>query len=203
MPPARYFLLSPANCSGKRAKMLLRAEAEFELAVRLRNGGAPLAEVFSFLSGLYFRGKIAYARRFTQPLNGEKPIFVISAGRGLMPADAIVRHRDLLALAQVPIDATDPRYRKPLVRSARALANRLPDDGEVVLLGSIATDKYVESLAAAFGSRLVFPTDFVGRGDMSRGGLMLRCVREGRELAYAPVVGAIRHGSRPPKLSRV
>jgi hypothetical protein len=54
-----------------------------------------------------------------------------------------------------------------------------------------------------FGPRLHFPADFVGRGDMSRGGLMLRCVTEGRELEYAPILGATRRGARPPKLARL
>ena len=42
--------------------------ATFDLAVRLRGpGGAALGEVFSFMSGLYFRGKLAYARTFPAP----------------------------------------------------------------------------------------------------------------------------------------
>src|SRR5262249_62023500 len=73
---------------------------------------------------------------------------------------------------------------------------------EVVLLGSIATPKYIEPLSI-FGERLVFPAEFVGRGDMSRGGLLLRCVREQTELSYVPVAGAVRHGARPPKLPKL
>ena len=73
----------------------------------------------------------------------------------------------------------------------------------MVLLGSIATGKYVDALLDALGPRLLFPTDFVGRGDMSRGGLLLRSAREGRELDYIPVAGALRRGKRPPKLDRV
>jgi hypothetical protein len=61
----------------------------------------------------------------------------------------------------------------------------------------------VDVLLEALGDRLLFPSEFVGRGDMSRGGLMLRCVRENRELEYAPVAGATRHGKRPPRLVRV
>jgi hypothetical protein len=71
------------------------------------------------------------------------------------------------------------------------------------LLGSIATGKYSDLLLDIFGDRLLFPTEFVGRGDMSRGGLLLRCVREERELAYQPVIGAVRHGKRPPRLERI
>jgi hypothetical protein len=69
-----------------------------------------------------------------------------------------------------------------------------------VLLGSIATGKYVDLLLEVFGDSLRFPSDFAGRGDMSRGGLLLRCVDARRELAYAPIDGAPRHGPRPPRL---
>ena len=81
----------------------------------------------------------------------------------------------------------------------RLLAEIGPDC-DVVLLGSIASPKYVDVLPAIFGERLLFPIDFVGRGDMSRGGLLLRQAREGVELPYVPVPGAVRHGARPPKL---
>ena len=70
----------------------------------------------------------------------------------------------------------------------------------MVLLGSVASPKYVDVLTAIFGERLKFPIDFVGRGDMSRGGLLLRQAREGVELPYVPVIGAVLHGARPPKL---
>jgi hypothetical protein len=106
----------------------------------------------------------------------------------------------LQAFARVDIAANDPRYRAPLLASARALADEIGDDCDVVLLGSIASAKYVDVLTEVFGERLKFPIDFVGRGDMSRGGLLLRCVRSGEELPYVPVHGAVRHGQRPPKL---
>jgi hypothetical protein len=60
----------------------------------------------------------------------------------------------------------------------------------------------VDVLAPVLGDRLRFPAEFVGRGDMSRGGLLLRCVAEGRELGYIPLAGAARHGPRPPRLPR-
>jgi hypothetical protein len=103
----------------------------------------------------------------------------------------------------VDIDAANTRYRRPLEQSARAVAALLAPDDAVTLLGSIASDKYVDVLLGVFGERLTFPADFVGRGDMSRGGLLLRCVRAGRELDYVPVAGAIRHGVRPPRLARL
>jgi hypothetical protein len=80
------------------------------------------------------------------------------------------------------------------------LLREIGPDCDVVLLGSIASPKYVDVLLAIFGSRLRFPIDFVGRGDMSRGGLLLRQAREGQELEYTPVAGAVLHGARPPKL---
>jgi hypothetical protein len=194
---SRVFLLSPANCGGERAQLLFSPRAAFPLAQRLRApGGAPLGEVMSFVSGLYFRGKLAYAATFGVPL-------VITADAGLRPAETPVTLATLRASARVDIHARNARYRRPLEASARAVAALLEPDDTVTLLGSIASDKYVDVLLAIFGERLTFPVDFVGRGDMSRGGLLLRCVRAGRELPYVPVAGAIRHGARPPRLERV
>jgi hypothetical protein len=197
----QIFLLSPARCDGRRAKILLSPSAEFALARRLSGEGAPLGEVFSFLSGLYFRGKLAYARAFSRPVADAAGALVITTDRGLVPSDVLVTHEDLRAFAAVDIGAGDPRYTAPLRRDIERLDRTLGASGRVILLGSIATGKYVDVLLEAFGERLVFPTDFVGRGDMSRGGLLLRCVNETRELAYEPVAGAVRHGKRPPKLS--
>ena len=194
---ARVFLLSPANCGGERAQLLFGSRAAFPLARRLRAGdGVPLGEVMSFVSGLYFRGKLAYAETFGVPL-------VITADSGLRPADSPVTLAMVRASARVDIDARNLRYRRPLEQSARAVAALLKPDDAVTLLGSIASDKYVDVLLGVFGERLTFPIDFVGRGDMSRGGLLLRCVRAGRELDYVPVAGSIRHGARPPRLERM
>ena len=199
----RVFLLSPARCDGERAKLLFNPQTEFPLARALREDtGSELGEVFSFLSGLYFRGKLAYARAFATP-GGVYGAFVITTDRGLMPPETRVTIADLHSFSCVDIAAGEARYLEPLRRDVTALAARLRRADTVVLLGSIATGKYVDVLLELLGERLLFPADFVGRGDMSRGGLMLRCAREGRELAYVPVAGAARHGSRPPKLTRI
>ena len=71
-----------------------------------------------------------------------------------------------------------------------------------MLLGSVASGKYTGPLLEVFGERLLFPADFVGRGDMSRGGLMLRRALSGIELPYIPVQGAQLRGARPPRLER-
>jgi hypothetical protein len=198
----RIFLLSPAYAGGERARMILREQARFSLARRLRGkSGAPIADVFTFLSGLYFRGKIAYATAFTRPARGTPGVLVITATRGLVGARTRIRLGDLREFSEVDIHESDPRYRLPIERDARRLATKLPTQSEVVLLGSIATGKYVEILLANFGDRLRFPAEFVGRGDMSRGGLMLRCAADGQELSYVPVAGAIVNGKRPPKLA--
>ena len=197
---ARLFLLSPANLGGIRAGYLMRDGADFPLARRVRDGGAPLGEVMSFVSGLYFRGKQAYARAFARPPAGLPGAWVVTPNRGLLPLDETVRLRDLRRMAGTDIDADDARYRRPLLAAVKRLAAAAPD-AELVLLGSIASDKYVDILTRVLGERLLFPTDFVGRGDMSRGGLMLRCAADARELAYAPVAGAVRHGARPPRLA--
>src|SRR6202140_703363 len=199
----RIFLLSPANAGGLRAKMIMSKNAQFILARRLRSDGLPLGELFSFISGLYFRGKLAYARMFASPPAGVPGIFVITAGRGLVSPDALMTHDEMLEIAEVPVDAADPWYREPLERDARELLRKTGKRCEIVLLGSIATAKYVEPLLGIFDERLVFPSAFVGRGDMSRGGLMLRSVREGAELGYEPVRSAIRPGPRLPKLPKI
>src|SRR5262249_74537 len=143
--------LSPAHCGGRRARMLLNRDAGFPLAIRLREHGVPLGEVFSFLSGLYFRGKLAYARRFasTRPA-GTRPAthgaVVITPGSGLRPVDLVIKLEDLQAIASVGVSLDERRFTAPLLRDARALAGTLEADDRVVLLGSIATSKYLDVL---------------------------------------------------------
>src|SRR5688572_14838738 len=173
----RVFLLSPAYAGGQRARMIMSERAQFDLARRLRSDQRPtLGEVFTFLSGLYFRGKLAYANAFAPEGRTKSSVLVITPTRGLVPA------------------AT------PVGRDVKKLAKKLSAQGEAVLLGSVATGKYVDVLLEHFGQRLCFPADFVGRGDMSRGGLLLRCAVDRNELAYISVAGAVRKGKRPPKL---
>jgi len=203
MPAPQVFILSPASCGGQRARLLLNDQAEFALARQIRTDeGAPLGEVFSFLSGLYFRGKLTYARAFERPAAGVAGIQIITTSRGLQSPGTPIRVADLLEFAAVPIDNEEPRYRKPFARDVERLARTLGEEGRAVLLGSVATAKYIAVLSELLGDRLLFPQEFVGRGDMSRGGLMLRSVDEGRELEYVPMAGAIRRGTRPPKLPR-
>ena len=197
----RIFLLSPAYAGGQRARMIMSDRAQFDLALRLRDKkGAAIAEVFTFLSGLYFRGKIAYANAFARVTNGSCGVFVITPTRGLVDAQKRITLEDLREFAEVDIDQDDPRYRKPLERDVRLLAKKLSSRCEVILLGSIASKKYVDLLLGTFGERLHFPADFVGRGDMSRGGLLLRSAADRQELDYVAVAGAIVKGKRPPKL---
>ena len=206
-PIKRVFLLSPANCNGVRARIVAAPAARFELARQLHSpAGAPLGDLFSFVSGLYFRGKLAYARRFADPPDPADPataggILVITPNAGLRAADTQVTLESFRAFADTSIDIANRAYRAPLERSARALLESAGTECEIVLLGSIASGKYVEVLQPIFGDRLVFPPAFVGRGDMSRGGLMLRCVLAGSELDYAPIAGSVRKGRRPPRLA--
>jgi hypothetical protein len=202
---ADTFLLSPAFCSGRRATLLLREGSTLDIAARLRAGTLTLGEAFSFLSGLYFRGKLAYATTFAVAEQRRRAgeVLVITPTRGLLRTETPMTADLLDEFAGVDLHPNDPRYRAPLVRDAEALRDRLPAHTRVVLLGSIASEKYVQVLSAIFGSRLVFPSTFVGRGDMSRGGLLLRAAAASQELEYVPVIGAVRHGTRPPKLARV
>jgi hypothetical protein len=203
MDRPRIFLLSPASSGGERAALLFDRRARFEIARRLRTPeGVPLGEVFTFLSGLYFRGKLTYSLVFSSPPPEVPGVLVITPAQGLQPPHKPVTLKHLERFARISIDVREPRYRRPLARDARALALAAPE-AEIVLLGSIATGKYVDILLEAFGPRLLFPGDFVGRGDMSRGGLLLRCARAGVELPYVPVRGATRHGARPPRLEKL
>jgi hypothetical protein len=183
------FLLSPANLGGARAAQLLAPD--FETAVRYRSAeGVPIAEAFSFVSSLYFRGKIAYARRFAE----EEGILVIAPGVGLVPPGWRLTP-ERLAILRTPVNLASPEYCVPLSAHARQLRAAMPEAGRVVLLGSVATGKYVDLLRPVFGDRLLFPRDFAGMGDMQRGALMLRAVREGKELEYA-TLDAPRHRAR-------
>ena len=185
---------------------MLSPQPGFDLARQLQSsGGAPLGDVFSFVSGLYFRGKLAYARRFARPPDRSEPVaaggvLVITPNAGLRSADTPVTIESFRGFASVDIDLRNAAYRTPLERASRALLAAVGPDCEIVLLGSVASGKYVDLLLPIFGERLMFPQDFVGRGDMSRGGLMLRCVAAGFELPYVSIDGAVRHGQRPPKL---
>jgi hypothetical protein len=180
----RIFLLSPAHCAGKRAGFLLRKDARSALAQRLRSGeGATIGEVFTFMSGLYFRGKLAYAATFANPPDGCAGVQVIVPGQGIRPASTVINLVELRAIARVPVDPDDRRYALPLRRDAARLAERLEADDAAVLLGSVATPKYLEPLEV-LGPRLRYPREFIGRGDMSRGALMLRCAALRRELTY-------------------
>ncbi len=200
MAPPKIFLLSPAHTGGERARLLFSDRAAFPLAVELRREGASLGEVYSFISGLYFRGKIAYARAFAAPPPGAPASLVITPSRGLLPPETRITLDELRQIASVPIDTADPRYRIPLERDARALSGVAAD---IILLGSVATLKYLGPLFEIFGEHLLYPPEFAGRGDMSRGGLMLRGARAGLELSYVPLGRATRHGPRPPRLPRM
>jgi hypothetical protein len=200
----RIFLLSPASCGGKRAALLFNPRAEFTIAQRVRSDeGAPLSEVFSFLSGLYFRGKLNYARAFENPPpRRTSGVHIITPTDGLCSPGLMVTLEDLERFAKVPIDAEETRYRYPVERDACGLAERIGPKCEVVLLGSVATGKYIDVLQPIFGDSLVFPSEFLGHGDMARGGMLLKRAESGIELTYIPVSNSARLGSRATKKVR-
>jgi hypothetical protein len=185
------FLLSPANVSGIRAKQLTSPRAKFD-AARLYQSeeGVPIAIAFAFMSALYFRGKIAYALHFARPQ--ETGVHVIAPGFGLVPPHWRITEERMKKLRKTDVDLRDKSYVKTLKATANEVAAQLDDDARVVLLGSVATGKYVDILLPIFRSRLLFPVAFAGLGDMSRGGLMLRAVRADKELQYT-TLDAPRH----------
>lgn len=187
------FLLSPANLSGKRGQMLLNPAASFALAEQLRSSeGAPLGETFNFVSGLYFRGKLSYARAFGRSHRGQPATLIITAGGGLCEPDERIHAARLSAWANVAVDESNPHFALPLARHASALLDAHDEATRFVLLGSVASNKYVVPLLEVFGERLLFPSSFLGLGDMSRGSLLLKAARAGRELEYQAVAEARR-----------
>ncbi|MGE0866821.1 MAG: hypothetical protein AB7P34_23190 [Vicinamibacterales bacterium] len=191
------FLLSPAYCGGRRAGIALKPESELPLAQQLRGGTLELGAAFAFFSGLYFRGKLAYAEAFAPAGSA----LVITPTRGLMSPRERVTPELIREFAAVDVALDDLRYRGPLERDARLLARDLAAGEKVVLLGSVSSGKYVDVLLPILGSRLCYPTAFIGRGDMSRGGLLLRCVDSGAELEYEVLTPGVRpRGPRPPRL---
>jgi hypothetical protein len=187
--PSTIFLLSPASTSGLRAKQLTSPRAGFDAAVRYRSAeGVMIAEAFAFMSALYFRGKIAYALHF----GGRENTRVIAPGFGLVEPTWMITEPRMKKMRKTDVDMRDRTYVKTLRATALDLAATLDPEAQVVLLGSVATGKYVDILLPIFGNRLRFPAAFAGLGDMSRGGLMLRAVRADRELEYT-TLDAPRH----------
>ncbi|HWI17482.1 MAG TPA: hypothetical protein VNT81_07035 [Vicinamibacterales bacterium] len=192
------FLLSPAYCGGRRAGILLNTHSEAASAREFRAGRMSLGPAFAFMSGLYFRGKLAYAERFGEPL-------VITPTRGLQPPSLPFTLTLLREFAVGDVSLDNPDYRVALEKDAKALARRMNKEhgkgGQVVLLGSVASGKYVDVLLPILGDRLRYPVSFIGRGDMSRGGLLLRSAASGEELEYQALTAGVRpRGPRPPKL---
>jgi hypothetical protein len=181
------YLLSPANALGRRAKTLLNPLATFDLATRLRTTGISLGEAFSFMSSLYFRGKLTYAATFLKAEQGAPGSLVITPSRGLISPEKTVNLEQLTEILGDRIVADNPRYRDPLERDLRALAESIRRPSKVVFLGSIATRKYIPLLLQVLGERLVVPRAFIGMGNMQRGSLLLRSSRERCELDYVSV----------------
>ena len=135
----QVFLLSPAYCGGRRASILLNPDSEATTTLEMRAGRLSLGRAFAFMSGLYFRGKLTYAQRFGETL-------IITPTRGLQPPDlpfslALLRE---FAVGDVSLDS--PEYRTALERDVVALAARIGRKAQVILLGSVASGKYVDVL---------------------------------------------------------
>lgn len=201
--PARVFLLSPADVNGIRARHILRPGARSELALRYREGRLPIEDAFAYMSALYFRGKLAYARAFADSAGREiDAALVITAGFGLVPFGWTLDPDRVRKLKRVDVSSASRAYRRPLEQSSAGLASRLTHDSdEVVLLGSVATGKYLDVLLPIFGSRLRFPKAFVGTGDMRRGSMMLNAARDGEQLEYVDCSHA--RSTRPQAAKRL
>jgi len=83
-------------------------------------------------------------------------VHIITPNAGLRSPDTYVTRRAIRAFATTDVDPDNASYRRPLETSARALALEVGPDCDVVLLGSVASPKYVSVLLDIFGDRLRF-----------------------------------------------
>src|ERR1700687_5976686 len=151
---ARIFLLSPANTSGIKGQRLLSSTGESELAARLRGLGAPLGDVYRSISSLYFRGKLDYAERFQNPPRGIAGIQIIT-GAGLMLPETVVTLSELRRISSTSIDAKNSQYRLPLDSALLRLREMVGNQTDIILLGSVATSKYITPITEVFRERLL------------------------------------------------
>ena len=196
-PTPRIFLLSPASTDGLRAQQLTSPRAGFGAAERYRSPeGVTIEEAFTFMSSLYFRGKIGYARHFAAPPPELALGSRTTASWSSLPASGWCRRacritpEEMKKLRRTPVDLKSRAYCAPMKKHVEQLRDLAPDG-----LGGAPgqrRDRQVRGPAAAGPrDRLLFPRDFAGAGDMKRGGMMLRAVREDRELS-------LRHPRRAP-----
>ena len=169
-----------------RHALAARDGYEFACSLQIPTAGVPLGEVYRFISSLYFRGKLEYAQRFQNPPQGVAGVQIIT-GSGLMLPETVITLEQLQKISATSIDAKNTDYRLPLDRDLLRLRDAVGGDVEVILLGSVATYKYIDPIQAVFGERLLFPREFLGLGDMSRGSILLRCCAQGSELEYVHV----------------
>ena len=173
---SQFLLLSPANLNGIRGQRLFKSGRRSELAERVHSAdGASVGEVFAHVSSLYFRGKLEYALHFA----GAERTRVIVSGYGLVAPDWSLTLERAERVRDCPVDPREPGYREPLERDLRSL-----DAEQVVLMGSLASRKYLDVLVPLLGDRLHYPKVFLGCGDMRRGSLCLKAVESGTELEY-------------------
>ncbi|MEP6692288.1 MAG: hypothetical protein ABJD07_14095 [Gemmatimonadaceae bacterium] len=197
---ARIFILSPATAHGKKGRVLLEHPPRTPVAKELREHGMPIGSVFRYLSGLYFNGKLAYARAFAQPpASMREGVYILTTTDGLVPAETRISTADLERFAGAELG--NPAGRAALDASARELARAMGNACDIVFLGSVAGDKYTGLLEPVFRDRLIFPRELLNRGQLARGALLLTCVIEERELDYAPVL-TLRAEPKPVKVRR-
>ena len=117
----------------------------------------PLGEVFTYLSALYFRGKLAYAQAYAAPPPGCPGVWIITPTAGLVPHDVLIRLPKLRGFGRVPIHLKNRLYCSSLRRSARKLAGDIGPNCELILLGSIGTENISISSRRFSAAGCAFP----------------------------------------------
>ena len=95
---------------------------------------------------------------------------MIVPGHGLRPPETVFSPEQLRATAHIDVDEDNPVHHDALLAAAASLDRATGHQCSFVLLGSVASAKYTTALLKVLDHRLLFPAEFVGRGDMSRGG---------------------------------
>lgn len=96
--------------------------AQSYLHRRLRNEGVLLGDLFPFISGLSFRGKLAYACAFARSPNDLAGAYVITACGGLIPPEKRVTLEQMREICIGDVDPANVCYCRPLTRDLHILS---------------------------------------------------------------------------------
>ena len=144
--PSRVFLLSPANCGGLRARMMLSPTAQFDAGAaaaerrrRAARRGLQLRQRPVLPRQARVRAAVRAAAGSRRPVVGRRRARHHAERGPARRRHGASRSRRSGHSRTGDIDLRNAAYRVPLEQSATALRDAIGPDCEVVLLGSIAS----------------------------------------------------------------